>query len=149
MSPWSAVSRVLFYVYEDTFPLQLNAVMRVKMPPGKAQEGVILMENIVKSFSWRENRLGWVWCPLAQTSPEPDLWCGVGNGSEQILPFWRHPGFDVLQQHFPQKPCVSWSSQVVEEPLPNMLWPQNGDVCCCLGRQRIVKTLFFSLLNLA
>lgn len=75
------LSLVELCVNKDVSPLQLNPVMRVKMPPGKAQEGVVLMENTVKSFSWMESRLGWVWCPLlgrgylAQTSPKPDLWC--------------------------------------------------------------------------
>lgn len=38
-------------------------------------EGAILMENILKLFSWMEIRLGWVWCPHCLQKDPPS--CGL------------------------------------------------------------------------
>lgn len=112
----SGPSLVELYVNENVSPLQLNPVTRVKIVPGKAQEGVILMGNTVKSFSWMENRLGvgvvptaWPWLPgtsvrraQAAGGAEP---CGGAVPSksrpQHSQPFWRHPGFYSLQQNSP------------------------------------------------
>lgn len=105
----SGPSLVELYVNEDISPLQLNPVTRVKMAPGKAQEGVILMENIVKSFSWMENRLGvgvvptaWPWLPgtsvhraRAAGRAEP---CGAVCGAvpSKSRPQHSQPSGDIL-----------------------------------------------------
>lgn len=79
-------SLVELYVNEEISPLQLDPVMRVKMVSG-VQEVIILMENTVKNFSWMENRLRRVWCPLlgcgylAQMPIKPDPRCGVQSSA--------------------------------------------------------------------